>query len=118
MADGRWPMADAGRWRLDPVELSPRGPGRWLVIGHRPFVIGHRPSSLVRLCNPPAAGIGSLDPGGARPLQSPLVGRRGRRTTPLVPHPRSNRRMSRRFVNQLSNGDAVDESFLVADKQL
>ena len=26
--------------------------------------------------------------------------------------------MSRRFVNQLSNGDAVDESFLVADKQL
>lgn len=26
--------------------------------------------------------------------------------------------MSRRYVNQLSNGDAVDESFLVADKQL
>jgi len=26
--------------------------------------------------------------------------------------------MSRRFVNQLSNGDAVDESYLVADKQL
>ena len=26
--------------------------------------------------------------------------------------------MNRRFVNQLSNGDAVDEPFLVADKQL
>src|SRR4051812_20241672 len=26
--------------------------------------------------------------------------------------------MTRRFVNQLSNGDSVDESFLVADKQL
>jgi 3'-5' exoribonuclease len=26
--------------------------------------------------------------------------------------------MSRRYVNQLSNGDSVDESFLVADKQL
>jgi 3'-5' exoribonuclease len=26
--------------------------------------------------------------------------------------------MSRRFVNQLANGDSVDESFLVADKQL
>jgi 3'-5' exoribonuclease len=26
--------------------------------------------------------------------------------------------MTRRYVNQLSNGDAVDESFLVADKQL
>ena len=27
-------------------------------------------------------------------------------------------RMSRRYVNQLSHGDSVDESYLVADKQL
>src|SRR5689334_17876664 len=31
---------------------------------------------------------------------------------------RSNIRMTRRYVNQLTNGDSVDESFLVADKQL
>jgi 3'-5' exoribonuclease len=30
----------------------------------------------------------------------------------------SNRRMSRRYVNQLSHGDSVDETYLVADKQL
>ena len=28
------------------------------------------------------------------------------------------RRMTRRYVNQLANGDSVDEAFLVADKQL
>src|SRR3954466_16359835 len=37
---------------------------------------------------------------------------------PLVPHPRSYRFMTRRYVNQLANGDSVDEAFLVADKQL
>src|SRR3954449_1084653 len=31
---------------------------------------------------------------------------------------RSYPRMTRRYVNQLVNGDSVDESFLVADKQL
>ena len=38
--------------------------------------------------------------------------------SPLVSHPRSNSRMTRRYVNQLINGDSVDESYLVADKQL
>src|SRR6516164_4945689 len=33
-------------------------------------------------------------------------------------HPECSCRMTRRYVNQLSNGDAVDEVFLVADKQL
>src|SRR5271168_3740813 len=28
------------------------------------------------------------------------------------------RRMTRRYVNQLTNGDSIDEPFLVADKQL
>jgi 3'-5' exoribonuclease len=37
---------------------------------------------------------------------------------PVTNRTRSNLRMTRCFVNQLVNGDSVDESFLVADKQL
>src|SRR5262245_43863795 len=37
---------------------------------------------------------------------------------PLRAPSRSYGRMTRRYVNQLSNGDAVDEAFLVTDKQL
>src|SRR5713226_7867999 len=42
----------------------------------------------------------------------------GRPSPPLPRQPRRFPRMSRRFVNQLANGDSIDEVFLVADKQL
>ena len=61
--------------------------------------------------------LGSLDPGAGCPLQSTPWQAAG----PALPTSRrteSIRRMSRRYVNQLSHGDSVDESYLVADKQL
>src|SRR5262249_25720186 len=61
----------------------------------------------------------SLCPGEARPLQSPLAGPDPGNVPDFAPRrTRSNARMTRRYVNQLINGDSVDESFLVADKQL
>src|SRR5437868_1293615 len=49
------------------------------------------------------------------PLRAPA---RMRRHPRIETRNRLNSRMTRRYVNQLINGDSVDESFLVADKQL
>jgi 3'-5' exoribonuclease len=61
---------------------------------------------------------GSLDPGYGSLLQSTA-------SLGIVPglmatssFSESIRRMTRRYVNQLTNGDSIDEPFLVADKQL
>src|SRR5208337_484637 len=61
--------------------------------------------------------IASLDPGLGISLQSTPWRALGPAPLPF-PRTESIRRMSRRYVNQLSHGDSVDESYLVADKQL
>ena len=75
------------------------------------------PVGTWRVRSPPGfAGSPPLTPALAspynRPPEGPWPG-----SSP-VPRTESIRRMSRRYVNQLSHGDSIDESYLVADKQL
>ena len=94
------------------VPTDPRSPSRDMRAAGPVLLPARRPP-----LSPP--GSGSLDPGSTHlPTDQHLVRAAGPAPLPYSSLTESIRRMSRRYVNQLSHGDSVDEAFLVADKQL
>ena len=120
-----WPQGQLARWpglcgaRVSRPRPSIAGRGCRPSRGRADSSTRAPRAAAAATRRPPAlAASACLDPAISVHLQSsPCVGR-GPVGTSAISLTESIRRMSRRYVNQLSHGDSIDESYLVADKQL